>query len=210
MAAVIHDVAYDHYGQRVATCSSDQCIRVFDAAGSKLAEWRAHAGSIWRLSWAHPEFGVALASCSFDRKVCVWEENADAEEATPAKVTQWQGVAVIADAQDSVADVQFAPHHLGAALLASCGADGVVRVHEVRSAQPRTRSHAAVTCAPRGRPPDGPPDGPPPLSPRAGARRARPLQVGAALAVRCGHRRLGERRGAAGVRRRRCRRRLLG
>ena len=57
--------------------------RVFDAAGNKQAEWRAHAGSIWRLSWAHPEFGPVLASCSFDRKVCVWEEASDAEDPAP-------------------------------------------------------------------------------------------------------------------------------
>jgi nucleoporin SEH1 len=135
MSAIIHDVAYDLYGQRVATCSSDQCIRVYDAAGVKVAEWRAHSGSIWRLSWAHPEFGVALASCSFDRKVCVWEENADAEEAvmlggSSQKLAQWQNVATISEARDSVVDVQFAPHHTGSLLLASCGADGMVRVHE--------------------------------------------------------------------------------
>ena len=83
--SIIHDVAYDHYGHRVATCSSDQTIRIYDSAGNKTAEWRAHSGSIWRLSWAHPEFGVALASCSFDRRICIWEENVDAEEAALLK-----------------------------------------------------------------------------------------------------------------------------
>jgi nucleoporin SEH1 len=33
------------------------------------SSWKAHSGSIWRVSWAHPEFGVVLASASFDRTV---------------------------------------------------------------------------------------------------------------------------------------------
>ena len=147
--SIIHDVAYDHYGHRVATCSSDQTIRIYDSAGNKTAEWRAHSGSIWRLSWAHPEFGVALASCSFDRRICIWEENVDAEEAAlllaadngalpvaqppaggKASSSQWMLRKELSDARDSVVDVQFAPHHLDQLLLASCGADGVVRVYE--------------------------------------------------------------------------------
>ena len=135
-AELVNDIAYDCYGQRVATCSSDNTIKIFDAAGQKIAEWRAHSGSIWRLSWAHPEFGVALASCSFDRKVCIWEETADAEETavhaadgTPTRMAAWRGVAEIADARDSVVDVQFAPHHAGLR-VASCGVDGMVRIHE--------------------------------------------------------------------------------
>ena len=131
-SALVHDVCYDHHGQRVATCSSDQMIRVFNArSGLKLAEWRAHSGSIHRLSWAHPEFGVALASCSFDRRVCVWEETTDSEEAllNSPRLTSWLKVAEISDAVDSIVDVAFAPHRMGV-ILASCGADGMVRVHE--------------------------------------------------------------------------------
>ena len=134
-SAIVNDVCYDFFGQRVATCSSDNMIRVFDArSGHKQAEWRAHAGSIHRLTWAHPEFGVALASCSFDRKICVWEETTDSEElvvddGSLPRVTPWLKVAEIGDAMDTVVDVQFAPHHMGVR-LASCGADGIVRVHE--------------------------------------------------------------------------------
>lgn len=29
---------------------------------------------MWRVTWAHPEFGQVLASCSFDRTAAVWEE----------------------------------------------------------------------------------------------------------------------------------------
>ncbi len=34
----------------------------------------AHQNAIWRLSWAHPEFGQLLASCSDDHTICIWEE----------------------------------------------------------------------------------------------------------------------------------------
>jgi nucleoporin SEH1 len=43
--------------------------------GIEIHELQAHSGSIWRLSWAHPEFSQIVASCSFDRTVCIWEED---------------------------------------------------------------------------------------------------------------------------------------
>jgi WD40 repeat protein len=36
--------------------------------------WKAHHGSIWKVTWAHPEFGQVIATCSFDRTAAVWEE----------------------------------------------------------------------------------------------------------------------------------------
>lgn len=38
------------------------------------AAWKAHSGSVWKVTWAHPEFGQVLATCSFDRTAAVWEE----------------------------------------------------------------------------------------------------------------------------------------
>ena len=35
---------------------------------------QTHSGSVWRVTWAHPEYGQALATCSFDRTVGIWEE----------------------------------------------------------------------------------------------------------------------------------------
>jgi WD40 repeat protein len=94
---VVHDLAYDFYGRRLATCSSDQKIKVWDLDENGdwmlSAEWKvcspfeqvisfaqffssfqAHSGSVWQLDWAHPEFGQVLASCSYDRQVTIWEE----------------------------------------------------------------------------------------------------------------------------------------
>ena len=92
---LIHDVAYDFYGKRMATCSSDQKVKVWDQQDSGewvcSASWKSHYGSVWKVNWAHPEFGQVMkgemkvgkirrgnfqviATCSFDRTAAVWEE----------------------------------------------------------------------------------------------------------------------------------------
>mmetsp|Transcript_63393 Transcript_63393/g.74204 ORF Transcript_63393/g.74204 Transcript_63393/m.74204 type:complete len:417 (+) Transcript_63393:637-1887(+) len=98
----VHDIAFDHYGRRIATCSGDRTIRVWDlvdgvtdqqqpnnngdteggsgpaqrwALKSNGCEFQAHRGSISRLSWAHPEFGQLLVTCgSSDHSATIWEE----------------------------------------------------------------------------------------------------------------------------------------
>lgn len=63
---LIHDVAYDFYGKRMATCSSDQKVKVWDQdeAGNWTcsASWKTHNGSVWKVTWAHPEFGQVRES----------------------------------------------------------------------------------------------------------------------------------------------------
>lgn len=121
----IHDVCFDYYGQRLASCSSDRKIKIFssDDTGEWAlnSEWTAHQGSVWKLSWAHPEFGQILASCSFDRTVSIWEEHAVTEP--------WRNQAQLADSRESVHDVEFSPRHLGLR-LATASADGFVRIYE--------------------------------------------------------------------------------
>lgn len=43
---VIHDVVFDYYGRRMATCSSDQTVKVSDQRFIEYSEC-----SIWRLSY---------------------------------------------------------------------------------------------------------------------------------------------------------------
>ncbi|KAH3746005.1 Nucleoporin seh1 [Pelomyxa schiedti] len=86
-------------------------------------EWKAHQGSVWKVAWAHPEFGQVIASCGFDKKVIVWEEYEE------LGVKKWRSVAQHVDARDSVVDIKFAPAHLGLK-LATCSADGYVRIYE--------------------------------------------------------------------------------
>jgi len=129
-ADLIHDVSYDFYGKRMATCSSDQSIKVWDqdenAQWVATAEWKAHSGSIWKVAWAHPEFGQVIASCSFDRTVCIWEEGEADEKSSNRK---WIERARLVDSPESLVDIKFAPRHMGLK-LATCSADGMVRIYE--------------------------------------------------------------------------------
>ncbi|TRM59024.1 WD40-repeat-containing domain protein [Schizophyllum amplum] len=99
---LVTDVAYDFYGLRLATCSLDQRIKVWqldETNGAWIAEddWKAHAAAVAKLSWAHPEFGSIIASASYDHSVKIWE--------------------------------QFAPHHFGLK-LATVSSDNRLRVYE--------------------------------------------------------------------------------
>jgi len=119
---LIHDVAFDYYAKRIASCSSDGTIRIWDQS-SENGEWRctdqikAHTGTIHRVVWAHPEFGQVLASCGSDNEVAIFEETPDG----------WKRH-VIGHAKDAVVCVEFAPQHLGLK-LATASLDGRVRVY---------------------------------------------------------------------------------
>jgi len=104
-------------------------------------EWTAHQASVWKLAWAHPEFGQILASCSFDRTVIIWEEqDVRALTSTNKPILQntamvsnsafgahnndgliltqaWTPQAQLTDSRESVHDVKFAPRHLGLRLV---------------------------------------------------------------------------------------------
>ncbi|KAK1337627.1 hypothetical protein QTO34_002260 [Cnephaeus nilssonii] len=204
---LIHDVSFDFHGRRMATCSSDQSVKVraepsgaadpeggewgvrdplFErrhprvergrlpilgrAAGHQAwnpreagqlrpatlapfggvhsrprvpavwdksesgdwhctASWKTHSGSVWRVTWAHPEFGQVLASCSFDRTAAVWEEIVGESNDKLRGQSHWVKRTTLVDSRTSVTDVKFAPKHMGL-MLATCSADGIVRIYE--------------------------------------------------------------------------------
>ena len=71
-----HDAVLDYYGLKLATCSSDKTVKIFDAAKQILIEdLRRHEGPVWQVAWSHPMFGNYLASCSYDKKVIIWKES---------------------------------------------------------------------------------------------------------------------------------------
>ncbi|KAK9768643.1 epoxide hydrolase, soluble (sEH) [Basidiobolus ranarum] len=128
---LIHDIAYDYYGKRLTTCSSDQKLKVWDydeetGQWEMNEAWKAHDCSILKVAWAHPEFGQVIASCSFDRSVRIWEEQ---EHEMKNSGRRWVEKARLVDSRGSVQDIEFAPSHLGLK-LATCAADGMVRIYE--------------------------------------------------------------------------------
>ncbi|KAL8903438.1 MAG: hypothetical protein Q9207_003927 [Kuettlingeria erythrocarpa] len=119
---MIHDAVLDYYGRRLATCSSDKTIKIFEIEGEdhKLTETlRGHEGAVWCVSWAHPKYGNILASSSYDGKVFIWREQNG----------QWAKVADFNLHQASVNLVSWSPHESGC-LLACASSDGRVSVLE--------------------------------------------------------------------------------
>lgn len=134
---VITDIVFDFYGQRCATCGIDRHIKIWtldpeDGSWSVNDIPRAHQDIIWRLSWAHPEFGQLIASCSEDRTVCIWEEQesvTSSSSSTTRDTEKWVKKATLSDCKKSVNDVKFSPRHLGLK-VATASADGLIRIYE--------------------------------------------------------------------------------
>ncbi|KAI8813970.1 protein transporter SEC13 [Cladochytrium replicatum] len=117
---LIHDAQLDYYGKRLATCSSDRSIRIFDVDGDSqrlLQVLTSHEGPVWQVAWAHPKYGNVLASCSYDGKVFIWKE------------TNGQFVKVKEHAAHtaSVNSIAWAPHEFGL-ILAAASADGKISI----------------------------------------------------------------------------------
>ncbi|XP_054721461.1 protein SEC13 homolog isoform X2 [Uloborus diversus] len=117
---MIHDAQMDYCGAKLATCSSDKTIKVFDVingAYKPLATLRGHEGPVWQVSWAHPSFGTILASCSYDKKVIIWS----------GSDTSWKSIHVYEDHESSVNSLSWAPLNYG--LMLACGSsDGCISV----------------------------------------------------------------------------------
>ncbi|PAV57761.1 hypothetical protein WR25_11381 [Diploscapter pachys] len=113
---VIHDAQLNFYGTRLATCSSDRLIKVFDVKPNgqtfPLAELVGHNGPVWQLSWAHPKYEGLLASGSYDKKVIIWQESNG----------RWQKSYEHTGHEASVNAVAFAPPEYGL-ILAAASAD---------------------------------------------------------------------------------------
>jgi len=108
---MVHDVQMDYYGKRLATCSSDRTIKIFEVTkdGHKLsADLKGHEGPVWQVCWAHPKFTTILASCSYDRKVFVWKETS---------ANTWTKLYEYSDHESSVNSICFAPHEFGLILF---------------------------------------------------------------------------------------------
>ncbi|KAL7059970.1 hypothetical protein AAHC03_09647 [Spirometra sp. Aus1] len=117
---LIHDAQLNYYGTVLATCSSDEVIKLFDVTNKKqvlIAELRGHRGPVWGLSWSHPMHGNLLASCSYDKTVIIWGQQEG----------KWRKVYEYAGHESSVNSVCWAPHEYGL-ILASGSSDGSISI----------------------------------------------------------------------------------
>jgi protein transport protein SEC13 len=108
----------------LATCSTDKTINIFEIDGEnqKLVETlRGHDGPVWQISWAHPKYGVILASGSYDGKVLIWREENGV----------WSNISTHSLHQASVNSVQWSPQEYGALLLCA-SSDGKISVVEFK------------------------------------------------------------------------------
>jgi protein transport protein SEC13 len=121
-----HDAVLDYYGRRLATCSSDALIQIFEVEGDshKLTETLRgpHDSAIFSLTWAHPKHGTILASSSYTGRVALHREQ-------PAGT--WTQIGDFALHSASVNSVSWAPHDAGC-VLACASSDGNVSVLEFK------------------------------------------------------------------------------
>ncbi|KAF2761679.1 WD40 repeat-like protein [Pseudovirgaria hyperparasitica] len=124
LTTIQHDAVLDYYGRRLATCSSDKTIKIFDVTADShvlTSILTGHEGAVWCVSWAHPKFGNILASASYDGKVFIWRESASV----------WTRVYDFGLHTASVNLVAWAPHEAGC-VLACASSDGSVSVLEFK------------------------------------------------------------------------------
>jgi protein transport protein SEC13 len=101
---------------------SDRTIKIYnvsDNAYEHTMTLEGHEGPVWQVSWAHPKFGVLLASCSFDGSVLIHRE---------VRPRDWTLIYSNKSLHESsVNGLAFAPHELGL-ILAAASSDGNVSI----------------------------------------------------------------------------------
>jgi len=149
-ADYVSAIAFDHYGRKIATCSADRQVHIWDlddngqwVLGNSISA--AHYSGVSGVSWSHPEFGQLLVTSGHDGVAIVWEERTE-ELAAPthshlsedggggagsaaAAHSRWVERVRLTDARRALSCVKFAPRHLGLT-LATGSADGYVRIYE--------------------------------------------------------------------------------
>mmetsp|Transcript_8043 Transcript_8043/g.21735 ORF Transcript_8043/g.21735 Transcript_8043/m.21735 type:complete len:334 (-) Transcript_8043:190-1191(-) len=118
----VHDAQLDFYGCKLATCSSDRTIKIYNVSETSYeltATLQGHEGPVWQVSWSHPKFGVLLASCSFDGSVLIHRET------RPRDWTLLHGAQYLH--ASSVNGIAFAPPEFGLH-IAAASSDGRVSI----------------------------------------------------------------------------------
>lgn len=119
----------------------DRTIKVYNVSESsyELSATLAnlHEGPVWQVSWAHPQFGVVLASCSFDGSVLIHKES---------RPREWSVLHAARQLHDSsINSVAFCPPEFGMQ-LAAASSDGRVSVLQYDTSTHAWRVHYLQDC----------------------------------------------------------------
>lgn len=110
---------------------ADRTIKIYnvsDTASELVATLQGHEGPVWQVAWAHPKYGVILASCSFDGSVLVHREvhHPGGGGGAGGSGASWTTLYAARQLHESsVNSVAFAPHEFGL-WIASASSDGRV------------------------------------------------------------------------------------
>ena len=91
-----------------------------DETYHNCATLTGHEGPVWQVAWAHPKFGVILASCSYDGSVIIYRESLQ---------NTWTKVYEHKFHDSSVNSIAWAPHEFGL-ILACASSDGRISTLE--------------------------------------------------------------------------------
>lgn len=117
----IYDMSFDWYGKRLAVITGDRKVKIYkkDKSGrfQYSSKFNGHQGPIWRVKWAHPDFGSVIATCSFDNTIIIWEEDENTiisnEQEVEKLMSTWVEKGKLYVRSDSVEDIKFSPKHMG-------------------------------------------------------------------------------------------------
>ena len=63
---MVHDAQMDYYGTRLATCSSDRSIKIFEVkegTQTRVADLRGHEGPVWQVGKLAIQSGMKMFVC---------------------------------------------------------------------------------------------------------------------------------------------------
>ena len=99
---------YDYYGRRLATCSMDGSIKIYEENNVLSSSLASHSGAVHSVSWSHPKFSVLLASGGSDHRAIIWKE---------ASYGKWAIIYDFIGHNGPITSVEWGPYQHGPCLL---------------------------------------------------------------------------------------------
>uniref|UniRef100_A0A8C9GMB9 Protein SEC13 homolog n=1 Tax=Piliocolobus tephrosceles TaxID=591936 RepID=A0A8C9GMB9_9PRIM len=104
----INDCELDYYSRKLATCSSDNTVKIFDVSLSRepicITELKDHSSAVWKVCWSHPKYGSLLASCSYDKNIIIYKE---------VSINKYEMIYINNEHKSSVNYIEWSPYEYG-------------------------------------------------------------------------------------------------